>query len=398
MRIAFFRIEFFHVCSKRYISYESFYTLIKMKESFVPVELLHDFIEDVFVALGYPEEEAKVSADVLIEADVRGITSHGVQRLKYYYDRVKRGQHLFSKFEIVNDNDATAVIDGHHGNGHYISYKAMELAIKKAKKYGLGMVVVRNGTHYGIAGYYALMAIKKGCIGITGTNARPSVAPTFGVEPMLGTNPLTFGMPTDEEFPFVLDCATSIIQRGKVEVYAREGKELPQGCIIDGETGEYRTDAEKLIRDFIEKKAALLPLGGKGEELSGYKGYGYATVVEILSSALQNGKYLKELNGLNPDGSFRHFMIGHFFIAIDVEHFINLDLFKKIAGGICRELRNSKKAPGEKRIYTAGEKEYEAEKKVRAEGVPVNESIQRDLIFLRDELKLKNYTFPFENK
>ncbi len=362
----------------------------------VPVELLHSFMKDVFVTVGYSEEEAQVSADVLIESDLRGITSHGVQRLKYYYDRIKRGQHGFDKYEIVSDKDATAVIDGHHGNGHYTSYKAMELAIKKAKKYGLGMVVVRNGTHYGIAGYYALMAIKEGCIGITGTNARPSVAATFGVEPILGTNPLTFGMPTDEEFPFVLDCATSILQRGKVEVYARENKDLPEGCVIDSETGKYRTDAKKLLTDFLEKKAALLPLGGRGEELSGYKGYGYATVVEILSAALQNGKFLKDLSGMKDDGSFTHFNLGHFFIAIDIEHFINLSIFKKIAGNICRELRASKKAPGAERIYTAGEKEYEMELKVRKEGVTINDSIKNDLIFLRNELNLKEYTFPFE--
>jgi len=366
-------------------------------QKFVSVELLNDFIRDVFVSLGYPVEEAKISAAVLIESDLRGITSHGVQRLKYYYDRIRRKQHLISKFEVVKDKDAVAVIDGHHGNGHYTAFKAMELAISKAKKFGIGMVVVRNGTHYGIAGYYALMAVKENCIGITGTNARPAVAPTFGVEPMLGTNPLTFGIPTDEAFPFVLDCATSIIQRGKVEVYARENKDLPLGCVIDTETGEYRTDAEKLISDFVEGKAALLPLGGKGEELSGHKGYGYSTVVEILSSALQNGKFLKDLSGLNEDGSFRHFMIGHFFIAINVEHFIDVNIFKKISGSICRELRNSKKAPGESRIYTAGEKEYEAEKRVREHGVPINDSIARDLIFLRDDLKL-NYVFPFEKE
>ncbi|MHA2357539.1 MAG: Ldh family oxidoreductase, partial [Candidatus Heimdallarchaeaceae archaeon] len=163
---------------------------------YFPYEQLQIFMKDVFQALGYPEKQAIISSDVLIESDLRGIQSHGIQRLKYYYDRVKSGQHLVSDYEIVKDKGATAVIDGHHGNGHYISYEAMKLAIQKAKKFGLGMVVVRNSTHYGIAGYYPLMAIKEGCIGITGTNARPVVAPTFGVEPMYGTNPLTVGFPT----------------------------------------------------------------------------------------------------------------------------------------------------------------------------------------------------------
>ena len=364
--------------------------------SFIDVNILHNFMKDVFRSLGYPEEQSKVSADVLIEADLRGIKSHGVQRLKYYYDRVKSGQHLLSDYEIIKDEAATAVIDGKHGNGHYIAFKAMEMAIAKAKKYGLGMVVVRNSTHYGIAGYYPLMAIKEGCLGITGTNPRPSVAPTFGGEPMYGTNPLTFGFPTDEEFPFVLDCATSIIQRGKVELAARNNTPLPDGVVIDGTTGKTRTDAAQLLKDFVNDKAALLPLGGAGEELAGYKGYGYATVVEILSAALQDGIFLKELSGLDEKGNKVHFRVGHFFIAINPSFFLGLDTFKKVAGSICRDLRNSAKVPHAIRIYTAGEKEFEAEKTVREKGVPLSQSIQADLIFIRDELGLTSYKFNFE--
>ncbi len=170
------------------------------------------FMVDVFQGVGVPEEDAKICADVLITSDKRGIDSHGIGRLKpVYYDRIKQGiQHPVTNVEIVRQGFTTAVIDGHDGMGMVIAKKAMNLAIEKAGKYGLGMVAVRNSTHYGIAGYYALMAAGAGMIGITGTNARPSIAPTFGVENMLGTNPLTFGMPTDEAFPFVLDCATAI--------------------------------------------------------------------------------------------------------------------------------------------------------------------------------------------
>ena len=141
-----------------------------------------------------------------------------------------------TEFEIVRQTATTAVVDGHDGMGQVIAYRSMQMAIDKAKAYGMGMVAVRNSTHYGIAGYYATMAANAGCIGITGTNARPSIAPTFGVENMLGTNPLTIGLPTDEEFPFVLDCATSITQRGKIEYYARIGKDTPAGMVI-GEDG-----------------------------------------------------------------------------------------------------------------------------------------------------------------
>ena len=170
----------------------------------------------------------------------------------------------------------------------------MAMAIEKAKKFGMGMVAVRNSTHYGIAGYFTIMAADQNMIGITGTNARPSIAPTFGIENMLGTNPLVFGIPTDEEFPFVIDCATSITQRGKIEVYARQGKTMPEGWVIDDE-GKSTTDANKALKQLIDGTAALTPLGGIGEDGGGYKGYGYATVVEILCSALQAGSFLKML-------------------------------------------------------------------------------------------------------
>ena len=358
--------------------------------TYIPVEKIHEMAKEVFEKMGYPEEQAEVSADVLVASDLKGITTHGVQRLKYYYDRVVTKRHLTDTImEVVKDNNATAVIDGKHANGHFIAKKSMQMAIDKAKKYGLGMVVVRESTHYGIAGYFTEMATQQGCIGITGTNTRPSVVPTFGVEPMLGTNPLTFGIPTDEAFPFSLDCATSLIQRGKVEEYAREGKPMPKGTIIDGTTGEFRTDAKQLLIDFVEDKAALLPLGGKGEELAGYKGYGYSMVVELLSAALQDGKFLKDLSGFTKEGEATYFHLGHFFIAIDVEHFIDLNLFKKIAGTICRQMRESKKEPGQERIYTAGEKEYLVEQRVRAEGIPINKSIQEDLIFLKEKLGIE---------
>ncbi|MEG1743589.1 MAG: Ldh family oxidoreductase, partial [Clostridia bacterium] len=178
---------------------------------------LINFVTDAFVGVGVPREDAKICTDVLLESDRRGIESHGVNRFKpIYIDRINAGiQNPVTNFEIVRETPTTAVIDGHDGMGQVIGYRSMQMAIDKAKKYGMGCVAVRNSCHYGIAGYYATMATKAGMIGMTGTNARPSIAPTFGVENMLGTNPLTIGMPSDEEFPFVIDCATSITQRGK---------------------------------------------------------------------------------------------------------------------------------------------------------------------------------------
>ena len=356
----------------------------------------NDFITDAFVGVGVPREDAEICADVLLESDRRGIESHGCNRFKpIYIDRINCGiQNPVTNFEVIRETPTTAVVDGHDGMGQVIGYKAMKMAIEKAKKYGMGMVAVRNSCHYGIAGYYATMATKEGMIGITGTNARPSIAPTFGVENMLGTNPLTVGLPTDEEFPFVLDCATSISQRGKIEYYARLGKPTPAGYVI-GRDGSALTDSDQILVDLNTGHAALAPLGGIGEELAGYKGYGYATVVEVLSAALQSGNYLKMLSGIGENGEKVPYHLGHFFIAIDTNAFMGVDAFKKTAGDIMRALRASAKAPGQDRIYTAGEKEWDVWQERKDSGVPINEAVQKEMSKVRDELKL-DYVFPWE--
>lgn len=356
-------------------------------------DLLERFMYDVFVKVGLPEDDAKICANVLIESDKRGIDSHGISRLKpIYVDRIRQGIILpVTQVDIVKETPTTAVLDANHGMGHVASVKAMETAIAKARVYGMGMTVVRNSNHYGIAGYYPSMAVSAGMIGITGTNARPSVAPTFGVENMLGTNPLTFGIPTDEQFPFILDCATSLSQRGKVEVYDRLGKPIPEGWVI-GNDGEARVDTSQILTDLSQGLAALTPLGGIGEENAGYKGYGYATVVEILSAALQGGAFLKALSGV-ADGKPTFHSLGHFFIVIDVEAFVDLDKFQATTGEILRELRASQKAPGHDRIYTAGEKEFLAWEERQVTGIPVNESLQLELNNLAQELDLTEYSF-----
>ena len=366
------------------------------KRPYVSWELMDEFITQAFVKVGVPLEDAKICADVLLESDRRGIESHGCNRFKpIYIDRINAGiQNPVTEFEVIRETPTTAVVDGHDGMGMVIGFKAMNMAIEKAKKYGMGMVAVRNSTHYGIAGYYNTMATKQNMIGITGTNARPSIAPTFGVENMLGTNPLSFGLPTDEEFPFQLDCATSIMQRGKIEVYARTGKEMPEGTVISSD-GSTLTDSVNILKKLTSGEAALTPLGGIGEELGGYKGYGYATVVEILSAALQAGSYLQMLSGIGANNEKVPYHLGHFFIAIDTEAFVGAEGFKKTAGEILRQLRASKKAPGEERIYTAGEKEYLAFLERKDKGVPIEESVQKEFIAVRDKLNI-DIKFPFE--
>ena len=285
-------------------------------------------------------------------------------------------------------------MDAHDGMGMVASHQMMERLLEKARACGMAGGAIRNSTHYGIAGYWSGMAAKEGMIGITGTNARPSIAPTFGVENMMGTNPLTFSLPTDEEFPFCLDCATSIVQRGKIEYYAREGKDTPAGMVVSRD-GSAMTDSQDILRALVDGTAALAPLGGIGEELAGYKGYGYAAVVEILSAALAGGQFMKALTGLSPEGKPQMYHLGHFFFVVDPDAFVGREAFRKTAGDICRALRSSQRAPGCGRIYTAGEKEYLTWLERRDKGVPVGEAVQRELLEIRDRLDL-HYHFPFE--
>jgi len=366
-------------------------------KKFIRFEVLEKFMVDVMVKAGIPVQDAGIIGDALLQADKLGFDSHGVNRLKsIYLDRIKEGiLNPVTNYKIIREGPTTAVIDGQNGMGHVIAFNSMKLAIEKAKKFGMGMVTVRNSSHYGFAGYYPLMAVKENMIGITGTNARPSIAPTFGVENMLGTNPLTFGIPSDEAFPFLLDCATSITQRGKVELYAREGKDLPKGWVID-RNGESKTNSAEVLEDLIAGKAALTPLGGVGEDTGGYKGYGYATVVEILSAALQQGAFMKMLIG-SKDGKKVPYSIGHFFIVIDINAFTDPEDFKKTTGDILRELRASVKMPGQNRIYTAGEKEHNTWLERKDKGVPFNRELLEEFRGLCNSYDLKKYLPDFEN-
>ncbi len=370
------------------------------RKNLVPVDLLENFTTDLFRAVGVPDDDARLCADVLITADKRGIDTHGVARLKtIYYDRIvhHRIQEPVTRLEIVRDRAATALVDGHHGMGMVIAARCMRMAMDKARRHGIGIVAARNSTHYGIAGYYVLMACRENMIGITGTNARPSVAPTFGVENMLGTNPLVFGIPTDEDFAFTNDYATSIIQRGKIEQAAREGRRLPPGLVITRDGGT-ATDPEKILAGLISGAMALVPLGGIGEDTGGYKGYGFATTVELLCCALQDGAALKDLSGFDRNGRHVPHRLGHFFIAVDISFFTEPARFRRTAGDVLRRLRASQRAPEAERIFTAGEKEHLAWLERRRTGIPLSDQTCRELVAMRDEQGLSNYRFPFEDE
>ncbi len=345
---------------------------------------LRGFCEAVLMKLGVPQADAQVTTDVLVLADLRGIGSHGVARLQRYVTGLQQGYMKPTDHStIVRETKATALIDGGQSLGQVVGKKGMELAIRKAKETAVGVVTVRNSNHYGIAGYYALMALDHDLIGISMTNAAPLVVPTFGRTAVLGTNPIAITAPTGKETPFVFDMATATVPRGKVEVYNRLGKPMPKGYAVD-ETGTDTTDPARVLNALAKRLGGgLLPLGGAGEEFGGHKGYGLALMVDVLSGVLPGAAtglqvYLDEKK---PD-------VGHFFLAIDPSAFRPLDEFKEDMDRIARELKDSPKAEGQGRIYVAGEKSFAKMAKYRTEGIPLGPKVVENLKQIAAELRV----------
>jgi len=336
---------------------------------------LREFCERVFVKLGVPPEDARVTTDVLVLADLRGIDSHGVARLARYVTGIKEGFiNPVDRSRIIKETKATALIDGERGLGQVVGKKGMDLAIKKAKETAVGIVAVRNSNHYGIAGYYSLMALAQDLIGVSMTNAAPLVVPTFGRTSILGTNPISLTAPADREKPFVLDMATSVVPRGKVEVYDRLGKPMPLGWAVD-ETGRGTADAKAVLNALAKRLGGgLLPLGGEGEEFSGHKGYGLALLVDVLSGVLSGAA-----TGLQVYADEKRPNVGHFFMAIDPAAFRPLAEFTRDMDRLARELKESPKAQGQARIYVHGEKSFARMEKFRKEGIPLNPKVVENL-------------------
>jgi len=340
--------------------------------------------------MGVPSGDLPICADVLLTSDLWGVRSHGVAHLPMYYERIRKGVQLpITDLNCAKDTPTTAVIDGGCGMGMVVAHHAMSLAISKARDRGLGSVAVRNSSHFGVAGYYARMASAAGMIGFSFTNAQPAIAPTHGVEPTFGTNPIAVAVPTDEPFPFLFDAATSVVARGKLEIAARSSKPIPEGWVI-GFDGEPHTNNETADASIDSGHAALLPLGGLGELFGGHKGYGLATLVEILCAALQNEPDFSPLQDVDVQG-FRS--VGHFFMAINVEHFLSLAAFRQITGRMMRDLRKSPRIPGEARIYTAGQKEYERSLSAEKHGIEISPAVQQSLVALCEELGLQTKLF-----
>ncbi|MDO9576083.1 MAG: Ldh family oxidoreductase [bacterium] len=321
----------------------------------VRVSDLEEFVIECFEKSGMSNEDAKITADVLIESDKRDIASHGVARLKRYTDGIKNGIMIpDAQYEIIKETPNTLVVTGNDGLGQPVSYKTMKLVIEKAKKNNIAFAAVRNSNHYGIAGYYAMMPLKENLIGISATNSFPLVVPTFGKDALLGTNPISIVAPTSNERPFVLDMATSTVPRGKLEVYDRRSKPIPEAWATDA-NGLPTTDPGLVLRNVKERLGGgLLPLGGALEETGGHKGYGLAMVVEIFTGILSGGAFGPNVYGILKSST----NVCHFFGAINIEAFIPLNEFTDSLDSLIKILHDSKKAKGQDRIYIHGEKEF----------------------------------------
>ncbi len=337
------------------------------------VDALRKYCEDIFVKRGYSAEDSKAITDVLLTADLYGIESHGVQRLIRYHLAIEEGSIVpDAKVDVIHETPVSAVIDAPRSMGQVVAKKAMEMAIEKAKKVGFGVVCVKGSNHYGIAGYYTQMAADADMIGISMTNTEAIAIPTYGKKAMLGTSPIAVAMPADP-VDFWFDAATTVITRGKLEVYRKKELPLPQGWVAD-ENGADCDDANRVLKNIIGKLGGgIFPLGGFSEETGSHKGYGLGIIVELFTAIATGGTTSPHVkNSGNADTSFC-------LMAIDYGIFGDKKEMKARMSNLLQELRESPKADGHDRIFTHGEKEVESKAQKLVDGVPVNEKTLQEL-------------------
>ena len=339
---------------------------------------LEAFVVRVLEHYGVPASEAGVTARVLVAADVRGIASHGVARLGRYIKGLEAGYIRSGvTFLIEEPAPALAAIDARNGIGQVVSELAMEMAIAKARANGIGAVTVRNSNHFGIAGYYVQKAIDAGMVGLSLTNAAPLVVPTHGADAVLGTNPIAFGAPGGR-LPFLLDMATSVVPRGKLEVADRNRKQIPVGWAVD-ETGyDSRNPGHVLANMLARVGGGILPLGGRGEMYSGYKGYGLALMVDVLCGVLSGSAFGWDVDNVGrpvAPGEIAAPRVGHFFLALDIARFMPLDEFRGRLDRLFAMLKESKKALDQTVIYVHGEKEAMRASLHERGGVPLADNV-----------------------
>ena len=339
------------------------------------------FIELALATVGVDAEQARDVADVLLAADVRGIESHGIARLRWFYvDRIRLGTIKASpSYRVVRETPTSFLLDADNGLGHPASIVAMKKAIDSAKAHGIAFSAVRNSNHYGIAGYYAMMALEHDMIGISSTDSAHFAIPTFGRDKMQGTNPFAYAIPAGEEPPFVFDFATTTVTYGKLEVYERKGLKLKPGWAVDRDGRPTDDPTEARFH------GALGPLGGVGTENGGHKGYGLGALSEILCGVLSGGSFglaLSKAEGPEQTGG----ITGHWFGALRVDAMRDVAEFKRDMDRELRDFKNSAKAPGCDRIYVAGEIEHERTIEYLRDGIPLVAKVWQDLDALAGEI------------
>lgn len=347
-----------------------------------PSETLENLCMEAFIKFGFKKDEAKIITDVLLMSDFYGIESHGMQRMVRYHKGIEKGMiKTDAKSEIVHETPISAVIDGHDGMGQLVGHKAMKLAIKKAKKTGVGIVTARNSNHYGIAGYYAKMACNEGLIGFSATNSEAIMVPTFGRYAMLGSNPIACAMPA-EPYDFFFDASTTVVTRGKLEMYNKMKKNLPEGWALD-RFGHGSTNAPDVLVNIIEKNGGgIMPLGGENEVTGSHKGYGFGMICEIFTSIISMGMTSNYCMQGNKGG------ICHGFAAIDPACFGDSEGIKRHLSTYLKELRESPRAEGQDKIYTHGEKEMMNFQKIKKEGIPVNVNTMVEILDMCNYLNI----------
>ena len=338
---------------------------------------LKEFTVKIFEYFKIPSEQARIAASILALSDLRGIDSHGVARLYSYVGLLTEGKiNPKPKLKIVREKKSICTVDGDNGLGLVVGHYANEMAMDKAEKFGSGWVAVCNTNHYGIAGYYSLEALKRNMIGWSMTNTTKLVAPLWGAERMLGTNPISIAFPGLKEKPIVIDLATSAAAYGKIEIANRNKNMISEGWIINNK-GEFTANPEDMING-----GALLPLGST-RELGGHKGYALAAMVDILTAVLSGANWGPfappfALRQEIPDRSVGK-GIGHFFGAMEIDGFMEVDEFKKSIDEWIRVMRNTKPAKGTEGVLIPGDPEHREEEIRRKEGIPLSEAVINDL-------------------
>lgn len=352
---------------------------------------LRNFTSNIYQALGVSEFDADIVADVLVTADLFGISSHGVQRVSRYVGGIKCGNINVKPDIKFYGRGAVGVVDGDRGFGQVVGVKAMEIALERARDYGVGFILARNSNHYGIAGYYALKAVDEGFIGFSSTTSEKLVSYVNSVGRFLGTNPIAFAIPTPHPPPILFDAATSIIPVGKIELYSKLKRELPPGFVIDLNGDMLFGDAKRILEELRADRASILPLGGLGEDYGGHKGSGLAFIVDILCGVLSGAAWSFHVSYTISDKPSN---VGHAFMALDIESFMPKQEFYSRIEQYINEVKSLRKHPKADAIWIPGEKAWRTMQTRLKIGIPIHRSVYDELkrialeVGLSGELKI----------